>query len=182
MSDSYRANKRQIKKEEQYAIDEVNKLRPDLKQQFNDNVQQAYVQKMQAQRDLPQVLAAQGYNGGLTESSNIALNNQYGNAYNEYKRAYDKNLNSLDNQIAGIKANARSQIAALRAARNSYNNYSDDDDYDTSSYSSASNSTSTSNSTPTSSNNNLYSSYNQLLIDTLTEEQAKKLLHQIYGR
>ena len=48
-------------------------------QTYQDNAQQAYIQKMQAQRDLPQQLAAQGISGGLSESGTIALNTAYGN-------------------------------------------------------------------------------------------------------
>lgn len=67
-----------------------------LEKTYQDNARQTYIQKMQAQRDLPQQLAAQGVSGGLSESGNIALNSNYGNLLSEYKKERDSGVADLN--------------------------------------------------------------------------------------
>lgn len=100
-----------IKAQVQAQVDAINAQRPQLKQQFTDDAQAAYVNNMQAQKDLPQQLAAAGYNGGMSESSRIALDNNYGTNYNKLQTNYNTNLQNLENQIEQIKANGASTLA-----------------------------------------------------------------------
>lgn len=88
-----------LKTQTQGQIDVLNKNKNALNQTYTDNAKQAYQQRMIAQKNLPQQLAAQGYNGGLTESSNIKLESDYGNALNNYKRSYDNGVSAVDTQI-----------------------------------------------------------------------------------
>lgn len=89
------------------------------KQQYENTYQQnaknAYVQKMMAQRDLPQQLAAQGISGGLSESSNIALNSSYGNQLGNYKRSYDTAVTGVDQNIAKVRGEYDSALSNLNA-------------------------------------------------------------------
>lgn len=101
------------------------------KKQAEDNarrLQELYLSHEQNQRTLPQQLAAQGMNGGLTESSIVNLANTYQNNRNAQNRTYqnaladlsldyNKNRNTVNAQIAAAQAQAQAQLAALAARR-----------------------------------------------------------------
>ncbi len=92
-------------------VDQINAQRDPLKQQFDQGAQQAWIAQMQAKKNLPEQLAAQGVNGGATESRNIALETQYGNSLNNLTRDYNNNLASLDSDIAQLQATGNMQLA-----------------------------------------------------------------------
>ncbi len=58
-----------------------------LARQYQGTNRQLYRDYMQQQRNLPQQMAAQGYTGGLTESSRLRLGNAYGEALNTNEQA-----------------------------------------------------------------------------------------------
>lgn len=58
-----------------------------LAEQYAGTNRQLYRDMMEQQRTLPQQLAAMGYNGGLTESSMLRMNNNYEEGLNENERA-----------------------------------------------------------------------------------------------
>lgn len=102
-----------------------------LNEQFRNLNKQLYVDYMMARRDLPQRLAAQGYTGGLRESSMLGLETGYGAnlAQNERERMTgirDIEAGGLENErelgIAQIQAQreaedqAYTRAAAVRAA------------------------------------------------------------------
>ena len=58
-----------------------------LARQYQGTNKQLYRDYMQQQRTLPQQMAAQGYTGGLTESSRLQLGNAYGEALNTNEQA-----------------------------------------------------------------------------------------------
>ena len=75
-------------------------------------LQEAYVNKMLALRDLPQQMAGQGLSGGGSETSLAGLYNNYGNARNELEmerqqqmanllNVYQNNMAKLETQRAG---------------------------------------------------------------------------------
>ena len=118
LAEQKRALREQQRAEErklQAAIDQgVNTLeaqRPDLQKQFDDAAQQLYIQNMQAKRDLPQQMAAQGLGGGLHESSLVGLDSSYGNNLTALQGGYDSSLAALDRDIANLKATGEISIA-----------------------------------------------------------------------
>lgn len=58
-----------------------------LAEQYAGTNRQLYRDMMEQRRTLPQQLAAMGYNGGLTESSMLRMNNNYEEGLNENERA-----------------------------------------------------------------------------------------------
>lgn len=92
-------------------IAEIYSQMPALESEFKENTKNAYVQKRKAQNELPQLMAAKGYTGGLTESSNIALENQYQNAYTAYKNRYEQAIDNLKAQIQKINSSLESLLA-----------------------------------------------------------------------
>ena len=59
----------------------------------------AYLQRAQNQRTLANNMAAQGIRGGATESSNIRLANQYGQAVQAANTDYSNSVNSINQNI-----------------------------------------------------------------------------------
>lgn len=106
--------------ESQYgqAITGLEQQRPAIEQRYEDTAQEAYIENMLAKRDLPQQLAAQGMTGGLSESSQLALEANYGNQTNAARRDYDNNITDLENQIGQVRA---AQADAVAAAESNYN-------------------------------------------------------------
>lgn len=59
----------------------------------------AYLQRVQNQRTLANNMAAQGIRGGATESSNIRLANQYGQAVQAANTDYTNSVNAINQNI-----------------------------------------------------------------------------------
>lgn len=81
---------------------------------FNAN-QQAYITRMQAQRDMPQQLAAQGIRGGATETTLNNLYNNYLNARNTAKASYDDSTGALSSNYNTNLAALGSKYAQMMA-------------------------------------------------------------------
>lgn len=93
-------------------------------------LREAYINKMQSQRTMGQQMAAQGLNGGYSETTAAGLQNNYGNARNalETERTsqlndlgvtYQNNMAALQNilsqGVAGDTSNYYTNLAALIA-------------------------------------------------------------------
>lgn len=83
-------------------------------------LQNAYIQARQAQRALPQYLAAQGMHGGMTETSMVRLNNNYQNNRNSIEQGYQKELAAVEreyqNALADLQRQYNSNVAELDTA------------------------------------------------------------------
>lgn len=104
---------KQLQNQVNKTISQLETAKKQYGQTYQDNARQAYIQKMQAQRDLPQQLAAQGVSGGLSESGNIALNTAYGNQLSGYKRDYNDQLSAADQNIYNARQDYNSALADL---------------------------------------------------------------------
>ena len=104
---------KQLQNQVNKTISQLETAKKQYGQTYHDNARQAYIQKMQAQRDLPQQLAAQGVSGGLSESGNIALNTAYGNQLSGYKRDYNDQLSDVDQNIYNARQDYNSALADL---------------------------------------------------------------------
>lgn len=72
-----------------------------------DNAQQqAYINAMMAQRDMPQALAAQGITGGASESTLADMRNSYGNSRNQIDTGRNESLTTLLDALNSNKASA----------------------------------------------------------------------------
>ena len=90
----------------------------------NRALQEAYINRMMTQRNLPQTMSAQGLTGGAAESTIAGLYNNYGNARNELERerveqisalqqAYNNNLAQLEAQRASGAVASLSELAPV---------------------------------------------------------------------
>lgn len=83
----------------------------------NDALKQAYINKMQTLRNLPQQMSAQGLNGGASETTLASMNNNYGNARNQLETERLKQLASLQNTYQNNLAQLEAQRASGDAAQ-----------------------------------------------------------------
>ena len=83
----------------------------EAKRVYADSTQAAYLQKMLARRELPELLYQQGYSGGLTESALIRLENQYGQAYRQAEGNYANANAAYNAELAAIRGDEASQLA-----------------------------------------------------------------------
>lgn len=67
---------------------------------------QAYINYMLTKRDMPQLLAAQGVNGGAAESTLASVANNYGSSRNNIDTGRNDSLSELLNQLNANKASA----------------------------------------------------------------------------
>lgn len=71
-------------------------------QDAEDNARALYVQRMIAEKSLPEQLASQGISGGLTESTLAEIHSNYQNAYNDNQQ----NLSNVNAQLESSKQQA----------------------------------------------------------------------------
>lgn len=95
------------------AVGKIEANRGSINQGSEDALRQAYILNLQNQRAMPQMMAAQGYTGGASESANLQLQAGYENAANQIAREKQNALNSLDADIANVKAGGDISIADL---------------------------------------------------------------------
>lgn len=98
-----------------------------LADQYAGTNRQLYRDYMNSRRVLPQQMAAQGYNGGLSESSMLRLNNSYEEGLNEnerariaqeaaYQQALQQNLYDAGVRTNEANRNARMNLYSQQAA------------------------------------------------------------------
>ena len=75
--------------------------------QADKALREAYINKMQTQRTMGQQMAAQGLNGGYSETTAAGLQNNYGNARNALETERGKQLNDLNITLQNNLAAAR---------------------------------------------------------------------------
>lgn len=93
-----------------------------LADQYAGTNRQLYRDYMERRRVLPQQMAAMGYNGGLSESSMLRLNNSYEEGLNENERARLAQQGEYDRALAEMlyAAQAKRSDADSQALQNLY--------------------------------------------------------------
>ena len=79
-------------------------------------LQAAYIDRMRAQRDMPQQLATMGINGGMSETAAARLQNNYANNRNAIETARLEQLGALDDSLLQAQYAAQNQLTQLNAA------------------------------------------------------------------
>lgn len=111
LEEQRKAEAEALRKQVEAAVGNLEGYKGTLKDQFVDSASDAYVQNMLAKKRLPEQLAAQGIQGGLAESSNVAMDTAYGNAYNNLQNTYNQGLSGIDRDILNTRANGDITIA-----------------------------------------------------------------------
>lgn len=83
--------------------------RGELESSIASAQQQAYVNSQKAMKNLPQAMAAGGYNGGVTETTAASIQNEYQNALNQLEQAKAQELARMQANLANGIADSESQ-------------------------------------------------------------------------
>lgn len=96
-------------------------------QSYTDLFRQLYLQRRMAEKNLPQQMAAMGYNGGLTESSALGLQTSYADALRQGEQQKISTLSDLDRAINDTRLQGDISIAeqAAQLAQQGLNSYGD---------------------------------------------------------
>lgn len=97
----------------------VNRLegqKSDVEQQYQDLYRQLYLNRRMAEKNLPQQMAAMGYNGGLTESTTLGLQTSYNDALRQGEQSKTNTLSDIDQAIANARLTGDISIAEQAAA------------------------------------------------------------------
>lgn len=117
IEEAYAAQRRAELERQQAQIGQINNLRPEYNQQAEMTAQQAYINKMLAEKGLNEKLAANGLSGtGVSESAKISNENNYGNSLNQTLQARDDALRGLDNQIQAVQSGGAANLSSIEAA------------------------------------------------------------------
>lgn len=84
-----------------------------VNRQADKTQNEAYINYMLSKRDLPQMMAAQGINGGAAESTLAGLQNNYGNSRNAIDVERNGNLTDL---LQSFNANKASALQAMNSS------------------------------------------------------------------
>lgn len=97
------------------AMEQINRKIEALNETYAGTNRQLYRDYMNNQRILPQQMAAMGYSGGLTESSNVRLRNSYEEALAENERSKAGQIADLNAQGVQYQYDADAEAARLNA-------------------------------------------------------------------
>lgn len=92
----------------------VNRLesqRSGINSTYEDSAKQAYINYLRQQYQMPETLAAQGINGGATETAALGLTNNYNNSLTSINNEKSKAITTLDNSIVDLKNTGDLQTA-----------------------------------------------------------------------
>lgn len=95
----------QIKKYNEYADKVAGQQIADAQKNQQAALKQAYIQRVQNQNKMNQNLAMSGIRGGMTETANLNLANQYGLARQAANTDYTNSLNSINQSTEENKFN-----------------------------------------------------------------------------
>jgi hypothetical protein len=93
-------------------LDSYNRSKKSINDDSESSLRQAYINKMLSERNLGQMMSAQGLSGGATETSMANMLNNYGNAMSAINTTTNKNLSDLE-------GNYNDSIAQIMQAYNS---------------------------------------------------------------
>jgi len=132
-------SRNQIAAQTDRAVNQLGAQKQTVQQDADELARQAYISYLQSKGDLPQQMAATGYNGGLSETNQVRLEADWQDRRNSIDRNRRNALNSLDmaisdarlsgdtelsRQLSALKMQAQNQWASLQERY--YNNLRDD--------------------------------------------------------
>lgn len=120
LREAQRAAEEAARQRTQAAIDTNNAYIPQVNQQTDKQLQEAYISNQQAKVNAPQSLAAMGYTGGPTETSLMGLDTNYQNQRNTLETSRNNSLDQIRNNANQIQSTGDATLSDLAA--NYYNN------------------------------------------------------------
>lgn len=102
-------------------VGSIESYRPQVQQSYEDSARQAYINQMRGQGSLKDVLSAQGYSGGMSETAGLGLNAEYNQALNESQKTKQQAELEIDRMIADARITGNTDLANAMAQY--YQNY-----------------------------------------------------------
>lgn len=99
----------------QQAVDDYNAQIAKAGVSFEDAARRAYINKMRAQRNMDQELAAGGVYGGMADSQRIATEAEYQNDLTELELQYNDTIDQLQRAITAARQAGNAQVAEQMA-------------------------------------------------------------------
>lgn len=109
----------------QQGVNRLESQRSGINSTYEDSAKQAYINYLRQQYQMPETLAAQGINGGATETATLGLTNNYNNSLNSINNEKSKAITTLDNSIVDLKNTGDLQTAqqVLQNSQSALNAY-----------------------------------------------------------
>ena len=112
----------------QEAVDAYNQQITKANQGYEDAARQAYVAKMLSQKNLDQMLSANGYAGGMADSQRIATETSYQNNLYDLTKQKEDTIKEIEAAITAARLSGDQQLAQLLASylqnvQGDYSNY-----------------------------------------------------------
>lgn len=102
-------------------VGSIESYRPQVQQSYEDSARQAYINQMRGQGSLKDVLSAQGFSGGMSETAGLGLNAEYNQALNESQKTKQQAELEIDRMIADARTTGNTDLANAMAQY--YQNY-----------------------------------------------------------
>lgn len=115
------AEQRAIQQRIDATVGSIESYRPQVQSSYEDAARQAYINQVRSQGSLKDVLAAQGYSGGMSETANLGLSSEYNAALRTAQQTKQTAETEIDRMIAEARATGNSDLAASMASY--YQNY-----------------------------------------------------------
>lgn len=117
-----------INEQTERAVNAYNKQIEETEENREKMARQAYIAKMQSQRNLDQQLSAAGYAGGMADSQRIRVENDYNNALADIDTQRQNEVDALERAIEDARLSGDSELAGYlaeyqQAASNNYQSY-----------------------------------------------------------
>lgn len=102
-------------------VSSIESYRPQVQQSYEDSARQAYINQMRGQGSLKDVLSAQGFSGGMSETAGLGLNAEYNQALKESQQTKQQAELEIDRMIADARMTGNTDLANAMAQY--YQNY-----------------------------------------------------------
>ena len=110
-----------IKAQTEATVGSIEAYRPQVQSSYEDAARQAYINQMRSQGSLKDVLAAQGYSGGMSETANLGLSSEYNAALGTAQQTKQSAETEIERMIAEARLTGNTDLASSMASY--YQNY-----------------------------------------------------------
>ena len=115
------AEQRAIQQRIDATVGSIESYRPQVQSSYEDAARQAYINQIRSQGSLKDVLAAQGYSGGMSETANLGLSSEYNAALGTAQQTKQTAETEIERMIAEARLTGNTDLASSMASY--YQNY-----------------------------------------------------------
>ena len=115
------AEQRAIQQRIDATVGSIESYKPQVQSSYEDAARQAYINQMRSQGSLKDVLSAQGYSGGMSETANLGLSSEYNAALGTAQQTKQSAETEIERMIAEARLTGNTDLASSMASY--YQNY-----------------------------------------------------------